>query len=142
MQGHRPPQEEYGPLCERSYAHKSPTSTSYFGIGMDSALPMARSVNQIVSPTGSTPVGVLSPCLITVTLALSPLTVMTEILPEPFSATMSLPSATRIPSGPFIGWSIQISTGCPAFPAASTGMRYRLFENTLFTYSVPSTKVI
>src|SRR6185312_7032772 len=56
-----------------------------------------------------------------------------EILPLPFSATKSLPFAARMPSGPLTGWSIQISTGCSGLPAASTGMRYRLSENTLFT---------
>jgi hypothetical protein len=35
-------------------------------------------------PAGSTAVSVLSPSLITVTLALSPFTVMAEILPLPF----------------------------------------------------------
>ena len=74
-----------------------------------------------VSPAGSTPVGVFSPSLITVTLALSPLTVSTEILPLPFSATISLPLAARMPSGPLIGWSIQISTGCPALPRHRLG---------------------
>src|SRR5580658_3950235 len=78
-------------------------AVNYFGIGIDTALPAPRSAIQIVSPAGSTPVGILSPSLITVTLALSPLTVMTEILPLPFSATISLPRAARIPSGPFIG---------------------------------------
>ena len=92
-------------------------------MGIDTALPAPRSAIQIVSPTGSTPVGVSSPSLITVTLALSPFTVRAEILPLPFSATMSLPFAARMPSGPFTGWSIQISTGVPGLPAASTGMR-------------------
>ena len=98
-------------------------ASSHFGIGIDTALPAPRSAIQIVSPAGSTPVGVSSPSLITVTLALSPLTVSAEILPLPFSARKSLPFAARMPSGPFTGWSIQISTGVPGFPAASTGMR-------------------
>ena len=65
----------------------------------------------------------VQPFLITLTLALSPLTVMADIFPLPFSATMSLPFAARMPSGPLTGWSIQISTGAPGLPAASTGMR-------------------
>src|ERR1700679_4295205 len=73
--------------------------SSYLGIGIEITLPVARSVIQRVSPAGSTPVGVLSPSLSTVTLALSPLMVMAEILPLPFSATMSLPLAARMPSG-------------------------------------------
>src|SRR5436190_21525067 len=76
---------------------------NYFGIGIDTALPVPRSAIQIVSPAGSTAVGVLSPSLITVRLALSPLTVITEIFPLPFSATSSLPLAARMPSGPLTG---------------------------------------
>src|SRR5580704_17747645 len=75
----------------------------YFGIGIDTALPAPRSAMQRVSPAGSTAVGVFSPSLITVTLALSPLTVITEILPLPFSATSSLPLAARMPSGLLTG---------------------------------------
>src|SRR5271156_6436882 len=76
---------------------------SHFGIGIDTALPAPRSATQIVSPAGSTAVGVLNPSLMTVTLALSPFTVITEIFPLPFSATSNLPLAARMPSGPFIG---------------------------------------
>src|SRR5260370_35282593 len=56
----------------------SPISLYHFGIGIDTALPTPRSATQIVSPAGSTPVGVSSPSLITVitvTPALSPFTV-------------------------------------------------------------------
>ncbi len=104
-------------------AHKSTAPANYWGIGTDTALPAPRSAIQRVSPAGSTPVGVLSPSFITVTVALSPLMVRAVILPLPFSATKILPFAARMPSGPFTGWSIQISTGCPGFPSASTGMR-------------------
>ena len=45
------------------------TRPFHFGIGIDTALPAPRSATQIVSPAGSTAVGVLSPSLITVTLA-------------------------------------------------------------------------
>src|SRR5215472_10611483 len=76
---------------------------SQLGIGIETALPAPRSAIQIVSPVGSTPVGVMRPSLSTVTLALSPLTVIAEILPLPFSATRSLPLAARMPSGPFTG---------------------------------------
>jgi hypothetical protein len=58
-----------------------PFSANYLGMGTDRALAAPRSAIQIVSPTGSTPVGVMSPSLITVTLALSPVTVRAEILP-------------------------------------------------------------
>src|SRR3954454_4924041 len=117
----------YKPLIERQLeslrdagteAVDSDTSATYFGIGIETALTARRSAIQIVSPAGSTAVGVLRPSLIPVTLAFSPSTVMTEILPLAFSATISLPFAARIPSGPFTGWSIQISTGCPALPAS------------------------
>ena len=37
--------------------------------------------------------------------------------------TQILPLAARMPSGPLMGWSSTISTGCPGLPAASTGMR-------------------
>ena len=75
----------------------------HFGIGIETALPVARSAIQIVSPAGSTAVGVLSPSLMTVTLALSPSMVRTAIWPLPFSARSSLPLAARMPSGPFTG---------------------------------------
>jgi hypothetical protein len=55
----------------------------HFGIGIDTALPVPRSATQIVSPAGSTAVGVLSPSLITVTLALSTLTVIVGSEPQP-----------------------------------------------------------
>jgi hypothetical protein len=42
----------------------------HFGIGIDTALPAPRSATQMISPAGSTAVGVLSPSLMTVTLAL------------------------------------------------------------------------
>ena len=45
---------------------------NYLGIGIDTALPAPRSAIQSVLPAGSTPVGVSSPPLSTVTLALSP----------------------------------------------------------------------
>jgi hypothetical protein len=48
---------------------------NYLGIGIDGALPAPRSAIQIVSPAGSTPVGVSSPSLSTVRFALSPCTV-------------------------------------------------------------------
>src|SRR4029077_10185971 len=71
-----------------SVVHRfAPDSVSYFGMGTDTALPAPRSAIQIVSRTGSTPVGVSSPSLITVTVALSPFTVRAEILPLAFSAT-------------------------------------------------------
>lgn len=70
-------------------------------MGIDTALPAPRSAIQIVSPAGSTPVGVFSPSLSTVTLALSPFTVRTEIFPLAFSAGSNLPFAARMPSGPF-----------------------------------------
>lgn len=73
----------------------SDMATNQLGMGIDTALPAPCSAIQRVSPAGSTPVGVLSPSLITVMLALSPLTVITEILPLPFSATKSLPFAAR-----------------------------------------------
>src|SRR5262245_56775431 len=57
----------------------------YFGMGIDTALPAPRSPIQIVSPAGSTPVGVFNPSLSTVTLALSPVMVRAEILPLAFS---------------------------------------------------------
>src|SRR6478735_7663495 len=76
---------------------------NYLGIGIDTALPVPRSAIQMMSPAGSTAVGVVSPSLIAVTLPLSPVTVITEIFPAPFSATRSLPLAARIPSGPFTG---------------------------------------
>src|SRR5579871_2455252 len=79
------------------------TVSLYFGIGIETALPAPRSATQIVLPAGSTAVGVLRPSLMTVTLALSPFTVITEILPLPFSATSSLPLAARMPSGPLTG---------------------------------------
>src|SRR6202000_3185544 len=72
-------------------------AASYLGKGIDKALPAPRSAIHRVSPAGSTPVGVLSPSLSTVTLALSPLTVIAEIFPLPFSATRSLPLAAPIP---------------------------------------------
>jgi len=59
---------------------------AHFGIGIDTALPAPRSAIQSVSPAGSTAVGVLRPSLWTVTVPLSPLTVIAEILPLPFSA--------------------------------------------------------
>src|SRR5262245_10888535 len=89
---------------------------NYLGIGIDTAFPAPRSAIQIVSPAGSPPVGVLSPSLSTVTLALSPFMVRAEILPLAFSARRSLPFAARMPSGPFISWSVQISTGAPGLP--------------------------
>src|SRR5947199_527674 len=105
----------------------------YLGIAIETAWPAPRSAIQRVSPAGSTAVGVLSPSLMTVTLALSPSTVRKETLPLPFSARKSLPFAARMPSGPLTGWSNEISTGCPAFPDESIGMRKRVFAFTLFT---------
>jgi hypothetical protein len=51
---------------------ESSPKANYLGMATDTALPAPRSAIQRVSPAGSTPVGVLSPSLITVTLALSP----------------------------------------------------------------------
>lgn len=62
-------------------------TSTYFGSGIDSAKPAPRSVNHNVSPAGSMPVGVFRPSLSTVTLALSPFTVIAAIMPLPFSAT-------------------------------------------------------
>ena len=73
----------------------STASVAYLGMGIDTALPAPRSAIQIVSPAGSTAVGVLSPSLITVTLALSLLTVMPEILLFPFSALRVFPFSAR-----------------------------------------------
>ena len=72
---------------------------NHFGIGMDTALPVPRSATQIVSPAGSTAVGVLSPSLITVTLALSPLTARTEIDAVVVDADLFLVARAFSPDG-------------------------------------------
>ena len=71
------------PIQARCWLEWGHRIRNYLGMGTDTALPAPRSAIQIVSPTGSTPVGVSSPSLITVTLALSPFTVRAEILPLP-----------------------------------------------------------
>ena len=45
-------------LEPRSYGHRFSGSSNYLGMGIDMTLPEARSVNQRVSPAGSTLVGV------------------------------------------------------------------------------------
>jgi hypothetical protein len=60
---------------------------NYFRLRIDNTLPAPRPAIQMMSPAGSTAVGVGSPSLITVTLAASASTVVTEILP-PFYATI------------------------------------------------------
>ena len=98
-------------------------------MGIETALPAARSAIQMVSPAGSTAVGVLRPSLRMVTLALSPVMVRMEILPLPFSATRSLPLAARMPSGPLTGWSIQMSTGVWGLPVGVDGDAVELVED-------------
>src|SRR5580658_7296830 len=89
-------------------------ASRYLGSGMDCARSASNSPYQSSPPAGSIEVGTASPSFSTVTAAVSPLTVTMPNLPASFSVRNSLPLAARIPSGPLIGLSSQMSMGLPA----------------------------
>jgi len=104
--------------------HRRLAPTIISGIGMDTTLPARVRRYQIVSPSGSTAVGVLiSPSLITVTPALSPLT-YTEILPLPVLGQQPVFLRPRMPFRPFHGLiERELGQVGPALRQRSPGIR-------------------